>query len=148
MKINVCKMKGLVVHLIVWDHLCGILKVPMGFPKFSMEFQLKSYTNALIQWVHFISRLSLIRGLDLMASTFGSTSKKEEVGVWPARPPALVVIIAYVSPFNEGLNLKLSSKIGKWMEVDISTNMEFSSSTWASQKPNTISHKLGQHMSL
>ena len=27
-KINVCKMKGLIVHPIVWEHLCGILKVP------------------------------------------------------------------------------------------------------------------------
>ena len=27
-KIDVCKMKGLIFHLVVWEHLCGILKVP------------------------------------------------------------------------------------------------------------------------
>ena len=31
-------MKGLIVHPAIWEHLCGILKVPKGFPKFPMEF--------------------------------------------------------------------------------------------------------------
>ena len=53
-KINVCKMKRLVVHPVVREHLCGILKVPKGFPKFPME---------------------------LMVSALGSTFRKEEVGV-------------------------------------------------------------------
>ena len=36
--LNVCKMKGLIFHPVVWEHLCGILKVPIGSPKFPMEF--------------------------------------------------------------------------------------------------------------
>ena len=35
---DVCKMMGLIVHLVVWEHLCGIVKVPGRFPKFPMEF--------------------------------------------------------------------------------------------------------------
>ena len=34
-EIDVCKMKASIVHPVVWEHLCGILKVPkfpMGFP--------------------------------------------------------------------------------------------------------------------
>ena len=79
-KINVCKMKGLIVHPIVWEHWNGILKVPTGFPKFSMEFP----------------------GLELMASTLGSTFRKEELGVWfpPTTSPPLQVT------FN-GLSLKI-----------------------------------------
>jgi hypothetical protein len=37
-KISLCKMKELIVHPIVQEHLCGNLKVPIGFPKFPMEF--------------------------------------------------------------------------------------------------------------
>ena len=37
-KFKVCKVKGLIVHPMVWEHLCGILKVSIGFPKFPMEF--------------------------------------------------------------------------------------------------------------
>ena len=37
-KINVCKMKGLIVHPIVWEHLCGILKILIKFPKFPLKF--------------------------------------------------------------------------------------------------------------
>ena len=37
-EINVCKMKELIIHPIVWAHLCGTLKVPMGSPKYPMEF--------------------------------------------------------------------------------------------------------------
>ena len=57
-------MKGLIVHPIVWEHLCGILKVSRGFPKFLME-----YTNAFIQPIkfHFISRLVIKKVLELMA---------------------------------------------------------------------------------
>ena len=35
-KINVCRMKGSVVHPVVWEHLCGIWKVPIvpnGVPR-------------------------------------------------------------------------------------------------------------------
>jgi hypothetical protein len=28
-KVNVCKMKGLIVRPVVWEHLCGIWKVPI-----------------------------------------------------------------------------------------------------------------------
>ena len=79
--INVCKMKGLIVHPIVWEHWCGILKVPTWFPKFPMEFP----------------------GLELMASTLGSTFRKEELGVcFPptSSPPPQVT-------FNEVLSLKI-----------------------------------------
>ena len=31
-------MKRLIVHPIVWEQLCGILKAPKGFLKFPMEF--------------------------------------------------------------------------------------------------------------
>jgi hypothetical protein len=31
-------MKGLIDHPTVWENLCGTLKVPIGFPKFPMEF--------------------------------------------------------------------------------------------------------------
>jgi hypothetical protein len=31
-------MKGLIVHPVVWEHLCGILKVSKGFPKLPMKF--------------------------------------------------------------------------------------------------------------
>ena len=37
-KINVCKLKGLIVHSVVLEHSCGILKVPRGFPKVPMKF--------------------------------------------------------------------------------------------------------------
>ena len=53
---------------------------------------------------HFISRLVIKRGLELMASPLGSTFRKEEVGVFHpsvASPPQ--------SPFNEGFSLKTSS---------------------------------------
>ena len=30
-------MKRLIIHPIVHEHLCVILKVPIGFPKFAME---------------------------------------------------------------------------------------------------------------
>ena len=45
-KINVCKMKGLIVHPVVWEHLCGILEV-LEIPKFPMEFPggIISYAN-------------------------------------------------------------------------------------------------------
>ena len=51
---SVCKMKGLIVHLVVREPLCGILKV---------------------------FKLVIERVLELMASTLGSTFGKEEVGV-------------------------------------------------------------------
>ena len=43
----------------------------------------KSHTNALIQCVkfHFISKLVIKRGLELMATTLGYTFQKEEVGI-------------------------------------------------------------------
>ena len=37
-KINAYKMKGLIVHSIVWENLCGILEVLIEFPKFPKEF--------------------------------------------------------------------------------------------------------------
>ena len=37
-RINVCKVKGLIVHMVTWEHLCEILKVPRGFLVFPMEF--------------------------------------------------------------------------------------------------------------
>ena len=37
-KINVCKMKGLIVHPTIWEHLCVILRVPNEFPNSPMEF--------------------------------------------------------------------------------------------------------------
>ena len=43
-KINICKMKGLIVHPIEWERLCEILKVPKGFPKF-LKFILDSWAN-------------------------------------------------------------------------------------------------------
>ena len=70
-KINVCKMKELIVLPIVWEHLCGLKRFPV-------------HTNALTQLIkfHFISRLVIKRGLELMASTLASTFHKEEVAVW------------------------------------------------------------------
>ena len=63
----------------VREHLCEILKVPH-----------KSHTNALIQVVgfHFISRLAIKRGLELMIGTLGSIFDKEEIGV---RTPQLAI---------------------------------------------------------
>jgi hypothetical protein len=37
-EISLCKTKGLIVHPIVQEHMCGNLEVPIGFPKFAMEF--------------------------------------------------------------------------------------------------------------
>ena len=72
-------MKGLILHPTVREHLCEILKVPH-----------KSHTNALIQVVgfHFISRLAIKRGLELMIGTLGSIFDKEEIGV---RTPQLAI---------------------------------------------------------
>ena len=62
-----------------------------------------SHTNALIQSVkfHFISKLVIKRGLELMANTVGSTFRKEEVVVLPlaSSPPQILL--------NEGLSLKI-----------------------------------------
>ena len=92
-------MKGSIVHPIVGEHLRGIWKVPKlsNGPLRGISFGIKgslwepskSYTNALIRPVkfHLISRLVIKKGLKSMASTFGSTFQKEEVGVHP--PPRL-----------------------------------------------------------
>ena len=94
-KIIFCKMKGLIVHPIIWDQFCGLLKIPIGFTKFPMEFPtwelkepLKSHTIALKQLVkfHFISRMVIKRGLELIASTLSSTFWKEELGVRTPSP--------------------------------------------------------------
>ena len=51
---------------------------------------------------HFISRLVIKRGLELMASSLGSTFRKKEVGIRNLS----VGIISFASPFNEGVTLE------------------------------------------
>ena len=76
------------------------------------------HTNALIQPVkfHFISGLVIKRGLELMASTLGSTFWKEGIGIWS---PILAVSPLQVFLMKD-LVWKVSSKIREWMEVEIS----------------------------
>ena len=93
-KINVCKMKGLIIHPVILEHLCGILKVSKiinGVPL------LGSHTNALMQphIFHYISRVVMERGLELMASTLGSNFGKEEVGIqFPPEELSLLQVLS------------------------------------------------------
>jgi hypothetical protein len=54
-KTIVCKMKGLIVHPVVWEHLCAILKVPIRFIAFPMEypmeFPMESHITLLWIWI-------------------------------------------------------------------------------------------------
>ena len=54
--INVYKMEGLIVHLIVWEHLCGILRVPIGFPKPPMEFPRGVHNASVTQHTLYIAQ--------------------------------------------------------------------------------------------
>ena len=57
--------------------------VPIGELHWELWEPSKSHTNALIQLVkiHFISKLVIKRGLELMACALSSTFGEEEVGV-------------------------------------------------------------------
>jgi hypothetical protein len=67
----------------------------------------------------------------LIAITQGSTFQKEEVGVQtPLSAPSSLQVLS-----NEGLSLKFSFKIYEWMEVEISSNWNFPSSTQGGKKP-------------
>ena len=69
-------MKELIIHPIVWEHYVGFWRFSKG--------SLRS------QW-------SREKGLELMASTLGSTFQKEEVGVrlplWLASSPLQVLLM-------------------------------------------------------
>ena len=77
----------------------------------------KSHTNALTQPVksHFTPRLVIKKGLELMASTLGSTFQKDEVGVW-TRPPWHHLLCK---------SFENSFKIREWMKVEISSNVKY-----------------------
>ena len=97
-------MKGLIVHPI--RELLGNLGNPMG--------TFKSHTNALIQpfKFHYIPRLVITRGLELMASILS-----ERIPQSASSPPQ--------SLFNEGLSLYISSKLCEKMEVETSSNVKY-----------------------
>ena len=114
-KNNVCKMKGLTLFIPLHESICvGFWRLPEGslsslISQWSSPQKLmgtfKSHTNALIQPVqfHFISSLVINRGLELMASTLGSTFWKEEVGVWfplMTSPPPQVICYERLSLKN------------------------------------------------